>query len=311
MSKLQDILSPTDSYRIEALVRELEICRETDAAFANFTDHGVRHSERLISLLDEAMSDESKSNLTPLEIFILISSAYLHDVGLTYPKYNNRWVHSITGTLLAAAAFHDISYVLSLTQVGVASASLRLMHSRLSSNFVSRKYRRLGLTKHEAEVVSQICGMHSNPARIAELQRRHTLSRQVVRTKLIASLLRFGDDLEVSAPRVNSLAALLLIRDELQERPPGQWSDDHTLQQQYIAKIESQALNKVKDLPPISVVFHALQKTVLLLSEGPGEFGRRIAEYIAQNTTDHLAGTRQELQRIGFPYERVEAHVAT
>ena len=48
----------------------------------NFTDHGPKHSERLIEIMDDLLSFWDGFNLNDSEILILLCSAYLHDIGM-------------------------------------------------------------------------------------------------------------------------------------------------------------------------------------------------------------------------------------
>ncbi|MCI5143931.1 MAG: hypothetical protein D3923_00045 [Candidatus Electrothrix sp. AR3] len=53
-----------------------------------YTDHGVGHSERIVAILDQLCSNllmdktAMKDGLRPEEVFLLLSAAYLHDIGM-------------------------------------------------------------------------------------------------------------------------------------------------------------------------------------------------------------------------------------
>jgi hypothetical protein len=47
-----------------------------------YTTHGIDHSESLIDNFDKLLPDDIKNNMNELEIFILLSSAYFHDIGM-------------------------------------------------------------------------------------------------------------------------------------------------------------------------------------------------------------------------------------
>jgi hypothetical protein len=56
----------------------------------SYTDHSVSHSERIIRLLDgmtSSMMKDSKYRLSEMEIYILLTAAYLHDIGMQNTVY--------------------------------------------------------------------------------------------------------------------------------------------------------------------------------------------------------------------------------
>lgn len=52
-----------------------------------YTDHGVQHSERILSICDAMLESLYDTMLCEEEIFILVASAYLHDIGMQMPEY--------------------------------------------------------------------------------------------------------------------------------------------------------------------------------------------------------------------------------
>jgi hypothetical protein len=71
----------------------------TNQRLTFFTDHTAqRHSERIISLLGEAMDhfQGTTSRLSEHELYVLLSACYLHDIGMQDLKIGNRWVNALT-----------------------------------------------------------------------------------------------------------------------------------------------------------------------------------------------------------------------
>lgn len=58
----------------------------TKTNFPNYTDHTIEHSYRILHYLYHIMSDGVKKNLSATEIFCLILSALLHDIGMSNSK---------------------------------------------------------------------------------------------------------------------------------------------------------------------------------------------------------------------------------
>ena len=55
-----------------------------------FTDHTVAHSERIITLMDgltAGMMAVGDKRLSPTEVLVLLSAAYLHDIGMQNEKF--------------------------------------------------------------------------------------------------------------------------------------------------------------------------------------------------------------------------------
>lgn len=55
----------------------------------NYTDHSIEHSLRILEQLNQVMFElmESDESLNKYEVFILISSIYLHDIGMQFDKF--------------------------------------------------------------------------------------------------------------------------------------------------------------------------------------------------------------------------------
>lgn len=53
------------------------------AQFPGFTEHGIQHSLRIMNYIYSIMSKELKDNISDIEIFCFIMSAFFHDMGMT------------------------------------------------------------------------------------------------------------------------------------------------------------------------------------------------------------------------------------
>lgn len=55
-----------------------------------FTDHGENHSQRMILFLEKLLSDNKQTKLlNKYEVFILVASVYLHDIGIQFNNLEN------------------------------------------------------------------------------------------------------------------------------------------------------------------------------------------------------------------------------
>ncbi|MCI8294213.1 MAG: NUDIX hydrolase [Hespellia sp.] len=70
------------------LIKQQVIKIHKDRVLIDFTDHGIKHSERMIELLILLCKDnvfrnrKTKGNINDIEIFVLLSAIYMHDIGM-------------------------------------------------------------------------------------------------------------------------------------------------------------------------------------------------------------------------------------
>ena len=48
----------------------------------DYTDHGIEHSKRIISYVEKLLFANSGRTLTSVEVYLLLASIYLHDIGM-------------------------------------------------------------------------------------------------------------------------------------------------------------------------------------------------------------------------------------
>lgn len=64
--------------------------------FPDYTDHSIRHSDRVSFYISEMLSENELENLNSDEIYILLMSCVLHDIGMGIPDNElNRFVSEI------------------------------------------------------------------------------------------------------------------------------------------------------------------------------------------------------------------------
>jgi HD superfamily phosphodiesterase len=170
--------------------RALENVREAAARIWSrplhryYTDHTVDHSERVIALLDgltAGMMDTDK-RLSSTEIFVLLAAAYLHDIGMQDERFADGDLeairdahHKVTAELVYRAA-EDPAQAVNLglpDDPGLVEAVA----------LVAKGHRRVDLSAAEYEPF-----VHGG---------------EMVRLRLLAALLRFGDELDIDHRRVD------------------------------------------------------------------------------------------------------------
>jgi len=160
-----------------------------------YTDHGIEHSERVIENLSKLLEGHSDI-LNDYERFILLASAYLHDVGMQAPSY-------------AGIDRPSGDYTINDKEI------IREKHNEISAEIIknsvsgepiimyNNKKLRLGfeLCPEYARFVAQVSKYH----RILNLTTLDdsSISGENLKLTLLAALLRLGDELDADHRRVN------------------------------------------------------------------------------------------------------------
>ena len=191
------------------LIREKVTPIIRDAKLQNFTNHDVEHSNRVISKL-ESLVPMLHEPLGPYSSFILLSSAYLHDVGMQYPfsdsidkireKHHIFSEEMIIGSIQQKKKYPDL---------GVPEAYAPFIAS------VSKGHRKVNLEDKE----------YSKPLLIDE---------ERVNLRLLSALLRFADELDIDSRRVNM--ERLKIEKKMPENSRIHWWKHHYVQGLVIEK---------------------------------------------------------------------------
>jgi hypothetical protein len=149
-----------------------------DAKLQDFTNHDIEHSKRVISKIESLVS-MLREPLGPYSSFILLSSAYLHDVGMQYPFSDNvdeirKNHHIFSAEMIIGSVQKKEKY----PDLGVPEAYAPYIA------LVSKGHRKVNLEVKE----------YSEPILIYE---------EKVNLSLLSALLRFADELDIDSRRVN------------------------------------------------------------------------------------------------------------
>ena len=146
---------------------------EIPKTFPEYTKHDIEHSERVIDYLDLIIPDSLKKELDTYEIFFLLASAYLHDIGMIrFPEDED-----------------------------TDSELIREMHHLRSEKFIVENYKDLSIEdEHQARIIGKICRGHRKEDlrsfRIETYKIGHTIN-----VPLLAALLRIADELDITFER--------------------------------------------------------------------------------------------------------------
>ncbi len=157
-----------------------------------FTNHTLEHSQRIIALLDGLAAGmmQTDKRLTPTEVFVLLAATYLHDIGMQNEKFASgdlveiREHHQQTAEMIYAvfeAPAEAFPTPLARDPAIVEAVAL-----------VARGHRRVNLDADDYDSF-----VHGG---------------ETLRLRLLAALLRFGDELDIDH-RVYGDPSVLAERD--------------------------------------------------------------------------------------------------
>jgi len=177
----------------EKTIPLLEKIKET---FPEYTPHDISHSDNVIDILNWFIPDNLKNELKVYEIYFLINSAYLHDVGMA--------------NLDEISAFH-----------GENTESIRDYHHLRSEKYIEENYNKLGIPDEpQAIIMGRICRGHrqedlndNNLFDPDEMYRRYSINMP-----LLAYFLRIADELDLTFDRTPlNVYESIQIKDEISE----------------------------------------------------------------------------------------------
>jgi tetratricopeptide (TPR) repeat protein len=142
----------------------------------HFTDHGDSHCEAVEKNLDELIPDEVKSDLNEYELFLLLSSVTLHDVG-----------------------------IMCATENVEENRRIRETHHERSRSYVVENLKDL-LDAPERYVIGEICYAHRDIVPLHQVEKSKTIRHAVlgnkdVRVQFLAALLRLSDTFDLCSTR--------------------------------------------------------------------------------------------------------------
>jgi predicted amidohydrolase len=153
-----------------------------------YTLHGMDHSRAVISVLDKLVDGiDADSGLTKQEIFYLLASVYLHDVGMliSYPEDEDR-VKAISTQKKKSFTKEEL---------------IRDEHHLRSGKYVIEHASDLNLDHVDSECVKLICEGHRVVKLNTEDYNDKLVGNERIRVRLLSALLRFSDELDVSYQR--------------------------------------------------------------------------------------------------------------
>ncbi len=148
-----------------------------------FTSHGKKHSEGIIRQISNMVPDEILDEFSSQELFLLLSSIRLHDIGLLVNRDPE-------------------------TGMEITDKEIREKHHKLSEHIVLKYHRELGiLSPNLADLIAKIILCHRKNEKIDECFGKEpiVIGNEIIRPRFLAALLRFGDAMDTDYRRAPEL----------------------------------------------------------------------------------------------------------
>lgn len=177
----------------------------------DYTDHGVEHSERLADFVDKLLQAKKKKDFSEQEIYLLFAGIYLHDIGMQcditkYPEIKEKAESLGAKFDKAFTARTTEKYSLSLEE----QKDIRKNHHFLSAAWIDYlyegkdpvlSYRIKSVPADLVDDLMDICKFHSKLS-INDCPDYFSVDPNGHK-RMVAALLRFADELDISSTRVN------------------------------------------------------------------------------------------------------------
>lgn len=172
--------NPDFKLRLQSLDKRIreDYLKFWQAHAPHYTDHGETHCEAVEINLNELIPNSVKEHMNEYEIFLLLSSVLIHDIGM----------------MCAAKA-------------GERTEDVRSKHHERSQEFISKNLTDL-LNSHERLIIGEISYAHVDSVPIERIDhtkiiRHRKLGDTKIRVRFLASLLRFGDACDICHTRTS------------------------------------------------------------------------------------------------------------
>lgn len=164
--------------------RAIPLLKKIGETFPEYTLHDISHSENVLLNFDLLIPDVLKEMLNIYEIYFLIASTYLHDIGMVNFPRPSEVSEECTKEDLA-------EYI-------------RNVHHLKSEEFVVKNYKDLMIDDpHQAEIIGRICRGHrkENLSDTDLFDPNFIYKNYTINIALLSSLLRIADEFDLTFER--------------------------------------------------------------------------------------------------------------
>jgi hypothetical protein len=176
------------------LLRKIDIIKEKASplldriliTYPEYTTHNILHSEAVLTRINDLIPSNLKEELKSYEIFFLIASAYLHDIGMAELDY--------------FGIPQDIK-----SNKEKLEEYIRDNHHKRAEEFISKNYDHFGISNlNQAQIIGRICRGHRKESLddSSIFDSKQTYENQIINIPFLASVLRVSDELDLTFERI-------------------------------------------------------------------------------------------------------------
>jgi len=170
--------------------------------FPEYTIHNIKHSEKVLEKLDEiVIPDSLKQEMYVYEIFFLMASAYLHDIGMVdlpelIEKHKEEFEEFIRREKLKEPEISDEE---------TKRMFIREHHHLRSEEYIVEHYEDFGIKKedeHQARIIGKICkGHRKEDLSNKEFDSDRSYKNETINEPMLSAFLRIADELDLDFER--------------------------------------------------------------------------------------------------------------
>ncbi len=178
--------------------------------FKHYTEHGIKHSERVINILNVWMK-KAEISLNALEDSILTAAIYLHDIGMQCTDC--KIIKKIENCPFTEEQIESFIKHCGSGQCDASTQNyIRNNHANLTKLMIEDQCRKIIPNKSIRDVIAVICNEHTKEMISGDLHKNYQYQGQEVNIKKLAYLLRFGDCFDATRERLPKNASYLSPR---------------------------------------------------------------------------------------------------
>ena len=185
---------------IELAIEFVKEIWDSDRLLTNFTDHTIKHNFKVLEIIEKMPNICKVNYLDEKEIYVLIMGIFLHDIGMQCDiriRSNvKEEAERIFNVKFSQTYSNNKGTQLTIKQ----QKEIRDNHSLITAAWISiLYYEKFHIPERMVEDIIDVCKYHSK-LNIEDCPRNfknHTRCRK----KLIATILRLGDELDISYDR--------------------------------------------------------------------------------------------------------------
>ncbi|MCG8488310.1 MAG: hypothetical protein MI756_12640, partial [Chromatiales bacterium] len=196
-------------------VKILDATKENTTQGRWYTPHGIDHYKSVERILGQLLPPKKRVRLTESERFFLLSSAWLHDIGMVKGLFDTDW---------EKFDFEDI----------------REDHHTRSEKYINESYPKLSIEQHEKEAFGLIARFHRRRCDLDCCRKFIAMPEHgKIRVRLLSAYLRLADALHMDQTRAPDRKYALMLAYNI----PTQ-SKLHWLKSKFVIGMECDHVNK-------------------------------------------------------------------